>query len=103
MPVNIGIQNSENTSVKEFEVSKMKLYPNPVDYRMAVLYPEMTGVRISNINGQEIRTVKFGVSNQKVIEVGDLITVYIFCYGSNHERQFYNAFYKEMNQYFAML
>jgi hypothetical protein len=71
---NIGLQNSENTSIKEFEGSKMKLYPNPVDYRMAVVYPEMTGVKISNINGQEIRTVKFGVSNQKVIEVGDLGT-----------------------------
>jgi hypothetical protein len=69
---NIGFQTSENTSIKEFEGSKMKLYPNPVDYRMAVLYPEMTGVKISNINGQEIRTIKFGTSNQKVIEVGDL-------------------------------
>jgi hypothetical protein len=69
---NIGIQNPENTSIKEFEGSKMKLYPNPVDYRMAVVYPEMTGMRISNINGQEIRTIKFNLANQKVIEVGDL-------------------------------
>lgn len=71
---NIGLQNSETTSIKEFEGSEMKLYPNPVDYRMAVLYPGMTGVKISNINGQEIRTIKFGTSNQKVIEVGDLST-----------------------------
>lgn len=71
---NIGIQNPENTSVKEFEGSKMKLYPNPVDYRMAVIYPEMTGVRISGINGQEIRTIQFGLINSKVIEVGDLST-----------------------------
>jgi len=71
---NIGLQDSENTSIKEFEGAKMKLYPNPVDYRMALLYPGMTGVRLSNINGQEIRTVKFGVANQKVIEVGDLGT-----------------------------
>ncbi|HPE78011.1 MAG TPA: T9SS type A sorting domain-containing protein [Draconibacterium sp.] len=69
---NVGIQNSENTAVKEFEGVKMKIYPNPAEHRMAVLYPGMTGVRILNINGQEIRTLKFGVANQKVIEVGDL-------------------------------
>ncbi|MBK6284395.1 MAG: T9SS type A sorting domain-containing protein [Draconibacterium sp.] len=50
----------------------MKIYPNPAEHRMAVLYPGMTGLRILNINGQEIRTVKFGAANQKVIEVGDL-------------------------------
>ncbi len=69
---NIGIQNSGNTSVKEFEGSKMKIYPNPAEHRMAVLYPGMTGLRILNMNGQEIRTIKFGTVNQKVIEVGDL-------------------------------
>lgn len=69
---NIGIQNSDNTAVKEFDGVKMKIYPNPAEHRMAVLYPGMTGLRILNINGQEIRTVKFGAANQKVIEVGDL-------------------------------
>lgn len=69
---NIGIQKASNTAIKEFEGAKMKLYPNPAAYRMAVVYPGMTGVKISNINGQEIRTLKFGVVNQKVIEVGDL-------------------------------
>jgi hypothetical protein len=69
---NVGIQNASNTSIKEFEGAKMKLYPNPVENRMAVLYPGMTGIKISNINGQEIRTLKFGASTQKVIEVGDL-------------------------------
>jgi hypothetical protein len=69
---NIGIQDNTNTSIQEFEGAEMKLYPNPVDFRMAVLYPGMTGVRILNINGQEIRTVKFDSVNQKVIEVGDL-------------------------------
>jgi hypothetical protein len=69
---NIGIQNSENTAVKEFDGVKMKIYPNPAEHRMAVLYPGMTGLRILNINGQEIRTLKFGVANQKIIEVGDL-------------------------------
>ena len=69
---NIAISTPDNTAIKEFEGSKMKLYPNPAEFRMAVLYPEMTGVKILNINGQEIRTIKFSTTNQKVIEVGDL-------------------------------
>ncbi len=69
---NIGLQNGTNTSVKEFEGAQMKLYPNPVDYRMAVVYPGITGVKISSVNGQEIRTLNFGTTNSKVIEVGDL-------------------------------
>jgi hypothetical protein len=52
----------------------MKLYPNPADFRMAVVYPEMTGVRISYMNGQEIRTLTFGKVDSKVVEVGDLKT-----------------------------
>jgi len=39
---------------------------------MAVVYPGITGVRISNINGQKIRTLNFGPVNSKVVEVGDL-------------------------------
>ncbi len=71
---NIAIEDPTNTAIQEFEGYKMKLYPNPADHRMAVLYPEMTGLRISGINGQEIRTIKFSTANQKVIEVGDLKT-----------------------------
>ena len=71
---NIGIQDPSNTSIKEFEGAKMKLYPNPVDYRMAVVYPGMTGVRISDLSGREIRTLNFGSVNSKVVEVGDLTT-----------------------------
>ena len=69
---NIGVQTDSNTSIKEFEGANMKLYPNPAEFRMAVVYPGMTGVRISNINGQEIRTLNFGPVNSKVVEVGDL-------------------------------
>lgn len=71
---NIGIQNPNNTVIKEFDGAQMKLYPNPAAHRMAVLYPGMSGLKILNINGQEIRTVKFETANQKVIEVGDLTT-----------------------------
>ena len=70
----------------------MKLYPNPVEYRMAVVYPGMTGLRISNTNGQEIRTIKFGQVNSKVVEVGDLTSGMYFVTAltakGNHTMQF---------------
>ncbi len=66
----VDLINSVPGDLKEHLI--FKIYPNPVDYRMAVLYPGMTGVKISNINGQEIRTINFSSANQKVIEVGDL-------------------------------
>jgi len=69
---NVAIQNPNNTLIKEFEGAEMKIYPNPADFRIAVVYPGMTGVKLSNVNGQEIRTVQFGVTNSKVIEIGDL-------------------------------
>lgn len=69
---NVAIQNPNNTSIKEFEGAEMKIYPNPADFRIAVVYPGMTGVKLSNVSGQEIRTVQFGVTNSKVIEIGDL-------------------------------
>ncbi|MGE0021426.1 MAG: T9SS type A sorting domain-containing protein [Draconibacterium sp.] len=69
---NVAIQNLNNTSIKEFEGAEMKIYPNPADFRIAVVYPGMTGVKLSNVSGQEIRTVQFGMTNSKVIEIGDL-------------------------------
>ncbi len=69
---NIAIEDPTNTAIKEFAGIEMKIFPSPAEFRMAVQYPEMTGVRISNIQGQEIRTVSFGLTNSKVIEVGDL-------------------------------
>lgn len=89
---NVGIQTPENTAVKEFDGAQMKLYPNPAEFRMAVVYPGITGVRISNINGQEIRTIKFGTVNSKVVEVGDLTAGMYFVTAltakGNHTMQF---------------
>lgn len=69
---NIGFQDQINTVVKEFSGSEMKIYPNPADYRVAVMYPEMTGVKISDIRGQEIKTVRFNRADSKVVEIGEL-------------------------------
>jgi hypothetical protein len=69
---NIGFEDQINTVVKEFEGAQMKIYPNPADYRVAVMYPEMTGVKISNIQGQEMKTVRFDRTDSKVVEIGEL-------------------------------
>lgn len=72
---NIGVPDSINTSVKDFESgATMQLYPTPAEYRMAVQYPGMTGITISDIMGRQIRTMKFATTDSKVIETGDLKT-----------------------------
>lgn len=71
---NIGVPMEDNTSVKEFSGVAMKLYPNPVDFRMAVLYPGMTGITVSDQLGRKIRSISFALTDSKVIEVGDLKT-----------------------------
>lgn len=70
---NIGIQSADNTAIKEFAGSLMKIYPNPADHRVAVVYPGMSAIRLANVNGQEIRTIKFSQADSKVIEIGDLM------------------------------
>ncbi len=69
---NIGFQDESNTAIKEFEGTEMKIYPNPADHRVAVLYPEIRGVRISNIQGQEIKLLRFDPTNSQVVEIGEL-------------------------------
>ncbi len=71
---NIGIPTPDNTSVLEFPDASMKLYPNPVDFRMAVQYPGMTGITVSDLLGRQIRSISFPAVDSKVIEVGDLQT-----------------------------
>jgi hypothetical protein len=71
---NIGVPSEENTSVKEVENVSMWLYPTPAEYRMAVNYPGMTGIILSDIMGRKIRSMKFATTDSKVIETGDLKT-----------------------------
>jgi len=71
---NIGVPSEDNTSVKEVEGETMWLYPTPAEYRMAVQYPDMTGIILSDIMGRKIRALKFAITDSKVIETGDLTT-----------------------------
>lgn len=71
---NIGVPKEDNTSVKEYAGETMMIYPNPADFRTAVVYPGMYRITISDILGKRIRTITFAPRDSKVIEVGDLET-----------------------------
>ena len=71
---NIGIPKEDNTSVKEIDGIEMMLYPTPAEFRMAVVYPGMTRIILSDIMGRQIRTLNFPITDSKVIETGDLYT-----------------------------
>jgi hypothetical protein len=71
---NIGVPSEDNTSVKESNGIEMMLYPTPAEYRMAVVYPGMSGITLSDIMGRQIRTLNFPITDSKVIETGDLST-----------------------------
>ncbi|MFO7668794.1 MAG: T9SS type A sorting domain-containing protein [Bacteroidales bacterium] len=71
---NIGVPQEDNTSVKEIKGIEMMLYPTPAEFRMAVVYPGMTAITLSDIMGRKIRTLSFPITDSKVIETGDLNT-----------------------------
>lgn len=61
-----------STSVKAQSGKSIKIFPNPVENRMAVQYPDMTGLTISNMLGKTIQSYKFNKTNSKVIELNEL-------------------------------
>jgi len=71
---NIGVPKEDNTSVKDNNGTEMMLYPTPATFRMGVVYPGMTGITLHDVMGRHIRTMKFPVTDSKVIETGDLST-----------------------------
>jgi hypothetical protein len=71
---NIANPSEDHTSVKEFSGELLKVFPNPVDYRLAVMYPEMTGVTVTDVLGKTVKTLAFPMRDNKVVEVGDLST-----------------------------
>jgi len=52
----------------------IEIFPNPVENRMSVRYPEMTGLTISNVLGQTLKSFAFQTTQSKVLELGDLQT-----------------------------
>jgi hypothetical protein len=69
-----NIYNSSMVSVKKMAGASMVVFPNPVENRMAVQYPEMTGLTVSDMLGKTVRSVNFQRANSKVIDLEDLKT-----------------------------
>lgn len=69
---NIGVPQEDNTTVKEFGDSKMWLYPTPATNRMAVQCEKMTGIVISDVMGRQVKSMKFDITDSKVIPTADL-------------------------------
>ncbi|MCB8994646.1 MAG: T9SS type A sorting domain-containing protein [Bacteroidales bacterium] len=60
------------TSIANFKQGRLQLFPNPVENRMAVQFPGMTNIRISDLLGKTIRTFEYSKSNGRVLELSDL-------------------------------
>lgn len=72
---NIGIPGSYVSSTKQFKDAEMMLYPTPAEHLMAIRYPDgLTGLTLSDVMGRQIRTMSFGLTDNKVINVADLRT-----------------------------
>jgi hypothetical protein len=69
---NIGVPGSYIASVKEFAGAEMMLYPNPAEFRLAVQYPGMNGITLTDVMGRQVKTFRFGTTHSKVVNVGDL-------------------------------
>src|SRR5690606_17039077 len=52
--------------------SALRVYPNPAQDRLYVQHPQMTGYSISNSLGQTIERQRFGLTNQRTINVAKL-------------------------------
>jgi len=62
-----------NTAVFEQENGlSLEIYPNPVLDKMAVQYPEMTGISVTDLQGKTIKSITFQKTDSKVVELYDL-------------------------------
>lgn len=72
---NIGVPGSYISTRKEYQGDEMMLYPTPAEHLMAVKYPDgLTGITLTDVMGRQIRTMNFGLTDNKVINVADLPT-----------------------------
>jgi hypothetical protein len=69
-----NIYNSDVTSIKKLPTANLVIFPNPVEIRMAVMYPEMKSITVSNVLGKTVMTSTFEKTNSKVLEMGALQT-----------------------------
>jgi len=69
---NIGSAEISTAVYEQASGLSLKLYPNPVKNRMAVQYPEMTGITVSDMQGKTLKSITFQLRDSKIIELGDL-------------------------------
>ena len=67
---NIGFQSSVNVENKE--AASINIYPNPATDLITVNYPEMNRVVISNVIGQQVKSLEFDRVNRKMVNVSDI-------------------------------
>ena len=68
---NIGFANS-STNLREVDGITLTVYPNPATDKLAVKYPGIRSITVSNMIGQKVKEFRFPASDQKVIYVSDL-------------------------------
>jgi hypothetical protein len=90
---NIGNLNS--SSVKEIAGAKMLLYPNPTVDKLAVQYPGMNGIILSDVMGRQVRTMQFDVASSKVINVEHLTPGIYFVTAETTKGQYTMRFLKK--------
>jgi hypothetical protein len=72
---NIGVPGSYVSTRKQFEDCEMMLYPTPAEHLMAVKYADgLTGITLTDVMGRQVRTMNFGLTDNKVINVSELAT-----------------------------
>jgi hypothetical protein len=69
---NIGFQAA--VSARDRSARTIRVYPSPASELITVQYPNMTGITITNIVGQGVKTMEFAATDRKVVEVNDLGT-----------------------------
>ncbi|MFH0758696.1 MAG: T9SS type A sorting domain-containing protein [Bacteroidota bacterium] len=71
---NIGTYELNTAVFEQSSGLSLKLYPNPVQDKMAVQYPEMKGITVSDMQGKTLKSFAFQMTDSKVIELSDLQT-----------------------------
>ncbi len=67
---NIGFQSSVNVENKEG--ASINIYPNPATDLVTVTYPQMNRIVISNVIGQQVKSLEFDRVNRKMVNVSDI-------------------------------
>lgn len=71
---NIGNFSSTTTVSRNYSGESLIIYPNPVENRMSVLFPGMTGLKVYDVLGKNVYNLSFTKTGNKVVELGQLPT-----------------------------